>query len=579
MTISKLQALSAGTAGNSTGEDVALSVNSLIDENEKFTQIFLNNITDRGAWAASTDYELNDIWQHTDNTWYLVVTPYTSDSSDIEMDVNSGNVNAYLFAYEDHKDLLNSLVNPIKYGAIRGVDSTAAFQAAVNYANASGILGVLVPFGEWIIHGLEMKSGVKLIALGGHQRQVGGDINGAIFTRTLDVPMITATGISIKDPSPLGVVDLEFHGIRFDGGGETFNADIFDLKVVYTSLFSRCSILQTSGRLIKMTECFDNRFDNCRFEWGGTADGTVPAVELISNGDYEATNQIHFSGCVFEAFRGIALKTTDADGGTGTYRTNEIYFNQTKVEGNASDQPLMLFEKCGGIHFNLLQLTARGTPGNTNEALIKFDRCNNITGHLHAEISPGGADWSAYIRSVLAVEVDFDLSTYGQVISGVSAVSHDGFNTSRFRVNSIGSFTFENTYPNSMGHILSREGDAIIEGSPNKLAALRLRDTARVPGESWYFGKIVEDGLGSKCKFVHNEDEVMRFQNDNKVIVKKTLRCDISMEMTRYTLATLPAAGGLQAQFIYVTDATGGQCPVYSDGINWKKFSDNTIVS
>jgi hypothetical protein len=52
-------------------------------------------INNRGAWTASTTYAVNDIWQHTDDTWYLVLTDYNSDSSDIDVDVASGDVVVY----------------------------------------------------------------------------------------------------------------------------------------------------------------------------------------------------------------------------------------------------------------------------------------------------------------------------------------------------------------------------------------------------------------------------------------------------------------------------------------------------
>lgn len=46
-----------------------------------------------------------------------------------------------------------------------------------------------------------------------------------------------------------------------------------------------------------------------------------------------------------------------------------------------------------------------------------------------------------------------------------------------------------------------------------------------------------------------------------------------------YTLATLPLASTHQYQQIVVTDAAGGAAPCWSNGTNWLKFADNTIVS
>lgn len=474
-----------------------------------------------------------------------------------------------------------------QFGAVQSevTDSSVAVQAAIDFASSSGRLKIFADYGTFVVHNIALKSGVNLVGLSSYQRQVGGIVNGVIFTRTNDVPMFTATGVSILNPSPLAVVNVNITGIRFDGGGLTFLADMFDLKVFYTSTFNYCMFTQASGRLLKMTECFDCRFNECRFEWGGTADGTVPGIELISNGGYEATNQIHFNGCVAEAMRGKALKTTDADGGTGTYRTNEIYFNQTKIECNESDVYLMDFEHCGAVHFNLLQLTARGTQAATNDAVMRFKNASNITGDVHIEITSldslgnPGADWDAYITSVLSVEVDINLCGYGKAISGNSAINHDGNNTSRFRANMIGRTTVDNTYPVGMGHVLSRDGDAVIEGSGNNPAALHLRDSTRVPGENWHIGQIVADGVGSKFRLMHNNVEVWRVQNDGKVVVKNAFRCDVSIELKAYTVGTVVAPGGKQGHIVYITDETGGQIPAFSDGTNWRRMSDRAIIA
>ena len=50
------------------------------------------------------------------------------------------------------------------------------------------------------------------------------------------------------------------------------------------------------------------------------------------------------------------------------------------------------------------------------------------------------------------------------------------------------------------------------------------------------------------------------------------------VQLTSYTVATLPSAttaGGM----IFVTDETGGAVPAFSDGTNWRRVTDRTIVS
>jgi hypothetical protein len=50
------------------------------------------------------------------------------------------------------------------------------------------------------------------------------------------------------------------------------------------------------------------------------------------------------------------------------------------------------------------------------------------------------------------------------------------------------------------------------------------------------------------------------------------------VQLASYTVATLPSAataGGI----IYVSDETGGAVPAFSDGTNWRRVTDRTVVS
>lgn len=49
--------------------------------------------------------------------------------------------------------------------------------------------------------------------------------------------------------------------------------------------------------------------------------------------------------------------------------------------------------------------------------------------------------------------------------------------------------------------------------------------------------------------------------------------------LTPFTLSTLPSASTFQYGVIFVTDLSGAHAPCYSDGTNWRRFSDNSIAS
>lgn len=55
-------------------------------------------------------------------------------------------------------------------------------------------------------------------------------------------------------------------------------------------------------------------------------------------------------------------------------------------------------------------------------------------------------------------------------------------------------------------------------------------------------------------------------------------------QMRVYTVADLPSASAFDpttgdCAFVYVSDESGGAVPAFSDGTNWRRFTDRAIVS
>jgi len=46
-----------------------------------------------------------------------------------------------------------------------------------------------------------------------------------------------------------------------------------------------------------------------------------------------------------------------------------------------------------------------------------------------------------------------------------------------------------------------------------------------------------------------------------------------------FTVATLPSAADNPQMLIYVSNETGGAVPAFSDGTNWRRVTDRTVVS
>ena len=71
-----------------------------------------------------------------------------------------------------------------------------------------------------------------------------------------------------------------------------------------------------------------------------------------------------------------------------------------------------------------------------------------------------------------------------------------------------------------------------------------------------------------------------RFQNfiDDLVVQLNDKLLGLQVQLPSYTVTTLPVvttAPGL----IFVSDETGGAVPAFSDGTNWRRVTDRTIVS
>lgn len=54
---------------------------------------------------------------------------------------------------------------------------------------------------------------------------------------------------------------------------------------------------------------------------------------------------------------------------------------------------------------------------------------------------------------------------------------------------------------------------------------------------------------------------------------------DVAIELSSYTVATLPDVALYQNSMIFVSDETGGATVAFSDGTNWRRVQDRAVVS
>ena len=464
---------------------------------------------------------------------------------------------------------INGALNVTHFGVVgTGGNDTAVFQAAVNTAATRKVMVVDVPAGDFIVNGLALPSGVWLRGAGYHNQTGGSVRQGTRIARSSNTPIMTMTGTSFVSGGPMhshGRVT----GISFNGAN--FSADMVQMDAASLAYFEDCVFSGTTGRLIRMREVFDSRFVNCRFGLGGSADGAVAAVDMISGDGFEATNQIHFTSCVWESFAGTAIRGRRV---ATAYNTNEIYFTMCKVESEQSSQVLVDFQDCVGVHFNLMQLAGRGEAGQTPAAMMRLQNCNAISGDVHAEVfGSTHADWQSFIRVLTSRNINMRLSLYGYVMPLMaSAVDHDGANANSCSIEVLDRVIV--SQGTNIPTIITRDGTAVIEGDP---PVIWFRDPA-IAGQNWFFGNLVADGASSKISMIHNSTEIYRVQGDDLMVINTGLRVDKEFRPPVYTLATLPSAY-LNGAIIYVTDATAGACHARSDGTNWRRMDNGALIA
>lgn len=331
---------------------------------------------------------------------------------------------------------------------------------------------------------------------------------GTWFRRTASVVMFNMTGVSLLSGGPL-LHRPHVSGIVFDGAG--LSQPLVAAHSCTELIADDCCFVGVSGVGIDALELFDSRFTNCRFTEMGTAAGSG-AIALRSGFDSrETTNQIHFTGCVWENFPGPAI--TARKNGAGSIDVNEIYFTSCKMETATGKTAIVDFENVSGVHFNLLQLALRGSVGDTVSSLMKMTDCLNITGVLHVELyGPTGATLTNHVQFLGATrQADLTVMDYGErdVASGYSLASDQVTPSINYRYINRGKPTIGQVWT----EFLTVDGRGRLDGeAASPRLALTRSDLA---SETWDIGNITADGAGSKWAILHNGVEVMRINNDN----------------------------------------------------------------
>lgn len=383
-------------------------------------------------------------------------------------------------------------------------------------------------------------------------------ISGTRIDRTADIVAFKSSGGTVSTGGSNNRA-FRMEGIRYSGGD--FMSDFMQLIATAIVIADEVMFTASGGRHILLHEVMDSRFNESVFEWGGTADGTIPMLELKSGSGYEYTNQIHFDGVRMESYRGTALATSGSN-------TNEVYFHRTKMESLITNQPHLKLVNANVVNFGGLNICSKGTVGQTLAAQLVLDNSKGISGILQLEHTGTIDSTSAKIDRFVDIKngcSDIDLYVYvyqnGTNTIASNPVMVDGASNAdniNIRGSIIGSIL-------SICNIHARSRNLQIKSST---PSLRLNYSPVTAWSEYWEHRLNGDGNGSKMTIAHNKDgtpvDIMSFYNSGDTHFFKNLY----MDNYAFHLAQLASAPYGQNGSIYY-DSTNNVLKAYINGA-WK---------
>lgn len=447
-------------------------------------------------------------------------------------------------------------------------DDTARLRNAVEFAKNSGIMKIRFSTPEiQISQTVDLPVGLSFVGLGFDTRNISGTTQvGTVIKRVANVVALRAMGVSVHTDDKQQARHLTFEGVKFSGGN--YAEDFMQLIAISANRFVDCHFTGFGGRGLLMHEAMDSRFIDCNFEWGGTADGTIPLMELKSGSDYEYTNQIHFVGCRWESYRGTALATTGTN-------TNELFFTNCKFESLTSNVPHLKLYAVSTVHMAGVNICSKGvgSAGVTLSSQLEIDSSAGVFGSLYLEHTGSigtGSTNAAKIDKFVDIKNSSDIDLYvyvyqnGNNIEQSSIVMVDDASNDR-NINVRGGIknsTFVKTICNKNQKL---RNSTIRSTSP----VLQFKKENRT--DNWDIGRLVDDGTGTKWQMIHNDGSTETVIADVVNSNDFNFRRNVFFNTYAYHPAQLTTAPYGREGSVYVdTSVTPNMTRTYANG-NWRR--------
>lgn len=338
-------------------------------------------------------------------------------------------------------------------------------------------------------------SGLAWEGVGYDNRSNGAVIQGTQIIRGANIIAIKAIGDSVSTGGT-NTRGLRFSKIRFKGGD--FAEDFMQIKACAVTYMDDVMFTGFGGRALLLQESMDSRITNAIFEWGGTADGTIPMVELVSGSGYEYTNQLHITGTRFESYRGVALKTTGSN-------TNEIYMSNNKMESLISMQPALVLQGANTVNLGVLNICSKGTVGQTLSSQVVIEDTDGVYGLLWLEHT-GTIDTTASkidkFVDIKGTSSDIDLLVYVYQNGGNTVQSNPVMVTAA----DADTININGTIRNSLKAICNIHARMRNIQIKNTTPSVRLNYSVVTGWSEYWETRLNGDGTGSKYTLSHNKD-------------------------------------------------------------------------
>ena len=300
----------------------------------------------------------------------------------------------------------------------------------------------------------------------------------------------------------------------------------------------------SAGKLIAATNVSISNEVVTVNSYGNLIVGGLEATTISSSGNANVGN-LGTAGQVTATGNVTGSNLTTAGNITGNYLLANITFasgyNTTKLFNGTSEANI-------GTSGGNLAITIGGTPN-----IAVFSTAGgNVTGNLYATGNVFGGNILGNGRNLSGIETFRSFA----VASGNTIVA-DSINDT---------FTFN-------------------AGTGITIVADPITDTLTI-ATSGAGSEIFVDGadFGTVAEVVTLSDdlglvtEAVTSQADLGEIVTSGVFYPTQLVLPSFTVSTLPSAT-IPAQFIYVSNATGGAITAFSDGTNWRRTSDRSVIN